>query len=207
MCNLNGNPSITQPVANMKAWSGNQIAPIANLESRKIFMQVGSADTVVGPNVMAQLQAQLANFGDSSNTTFITTNGATHTFPTDFDGEGDNDCGILLAPFISNCNYDGAGGVLQWLYGNLNPRNTGAPTGSVLSFPQSGSYGADGLDDTGYLYVPQACQAGSTTCRLHVAMHGCDQSYIQIGSKYITNTGYTKWAGKFSDDASRLLLT
>ena len=154
----NGSPSITTATANMRSWSGNQIDPISNLESRKIYMQVGSADTTVGPNVMNQLKQQLANFDDSSNTAYVTTSGASHTFPTDFSGSGDNACGSSVSPYISNCGYDGAGAVLQWMYGSLNARNTGTLSGSVVSFSQTGSYGANGMDTTGYLYVPKACQ-------------------------------------------------
>ena len=187
-------PSITTPTANMKAWSGNQIDSVGNLDQRRIYMQVGSADTTVGPNVMNQLKAQLSNFDDASNTTFITTSGAVHTFPTDFDGSGDNPCSESISPYISNCGYDGAGAVLQWLYGSLNPRNTGTLSGTVVSFGQTGTYGASGMDTTGYLYVPAACQQSSTVCKLHVAVHGCLQGYSQIGSKYIDNTGYNMWA-------------
>ena len=192
---FNGNPSIAEPVANMKAWSGKQIASTSNLAARKIYMQVGSADFTVGPNVMTQLKVQLANFGSSANTTFVTTTGASHTFPTDFDGAGDSACGISSSPFISNCNYDGAGAVLQWIYGNLKARSIGTATGTAISYAQTGSYGATGMDTTGYLYVPKACVAGSSTiCKLHVALHGCKQSYSQIGNKFIVNAGYTLWA-------------
>jgi poly(3-hydroxybutyrate) depolymerase len=196
MCMNNQVPSITAPTANMQSWSGNQIDSVGNLQTRKIYMQVGSADTTVGPNPMNQLKQQLANFDSASNVTFVTTNGAAHTFPTDFAGSGDNACGSATSPYISNCGYDGAGAVLHWMYGNLNARNTGQLSGSVVSFSQSGSYGAAGMDTTGYLYVPAACQGGSTVCKLHVALHGCLQSYSQIGSKFIVNTGYTQWAGK-----------
>jgi hypothetical protein len=191
----NAIPSITTPIANMKAWSGNKIDSLGNLGQRRIYMQVGTADTTVGPNVMMQLQSQLSNFDVSSNATFVTTGGAEHTFPTDFNGPGDNVCSESLSPYISNCGYDGAGAVLQWLYGTLNPRNTGTLSGSVLSFSQTGPYGASGMDTTGYLYVPASCKSSTTVCKLHVAVHGCLQSYSLIGSKYIDNTGYTMWAG------------
>ncbi|OBT40391.1 hypothetical protein VE00_10082 [Pseudogymnoascus sp. WSF 3629] len=193
-CMYNGNPSIITPTANMRSWSGNQIDAVANLQSRKIYMQVGSSDTTVGPNVMNQLKQQLANFDTSSNTIYVTTNGAAHTFPTDFAGSGDNACGSAASPYISNCGYDGAGAVLQWMYGSLNARNTGTLSGSVVSFSQTGSYGASGMDTTGYLYVPKACQDGLTVCKLHVALHGCLQSYSNIQSKFIDNTGYNMWA-------------
>ncbi|KAH6867573.1 Alpha/Beta hydrolase protein [Thelonectria olida] len=193
-CMYNNNPSITQPVANMKSWSGNRIDSVANLKNRQIYMQVGSADTTVGPKPMNQLKSQLANFDDSSKVSFVSTNGAAHVFPTDFDGSGNSACNQAASPYISNCGYDGAGGVLRWMYGELHARNTGTLSGSVVSFAQTGSYGASGMAGTGYLYVPQACQGGSIVCKLHVALHGCQQSYSQIGSKFIDNTGYNKWA-------------
>ena len=180
----------------MKSWSGNQIDVTSNLPSRKIYLQVGSADTTVGPNVMAALKSQLSNFDSSANTTYVTTSGAAHTFPTDFSGSGDNACGSAVSPYVSNCNYDGAGAVLQWMYGSLKARNTGTLGGQTISFAQTGSYGSTGMDTTGYLYVPAACQSGGTVCKLHVVLHGCLQSYSQIGPKFIDNTGYNKWAGK-----------
>lgn len=180
----------------MEAWSGDEINPVSNLQNRRIYMEVGSADGTVGPNVMAQLKKQLANFDESSNVQYHVTSGASHTFPTDFDAPGDSPCSYSSSPYISNCGYDGAGAVLEWMYGGLEARNDGQRTGSVASFSQTGQYGAAGMDSTGYLYVPQACEDGTTVCKLHVAMHGCLQSHSQIGDKYIDNTGYTKWAGK-----------
>ncbi|RHZ44084.1 putative polyhydroxybutyrate depolymerase [Aspergillus thermomutatus] len=194
-CMYNQSPSITAPVANMKSWSGSQINPVSNLASRKIYMWTGSADTTVGPNVMSQLKAQLANFDTAANVSYITTSGAVHTFPTDFDGSGDNSCSSSVSPYISNCQYDGAGAVLKWMYGSLNARNTGTLSGSIVSFSQTGEYGASGMDTTGYLYIPKACQAGSSTvCKLHVALHGCLQGYSKIGNDFISNTGYNMWA-------------
>jgi hypothetical protein len=180
----------------MEQWSGNQIDPVSNLLSRKVFMQVGSADVTVGFNVMHQLANQLSKFTTPSDVTFVELAGAVHTFPTDFNGAGDNLCDLSESPFISNCGFDGAGAVLQWMYGDLNARNTGTLSGSVVSFAQTGSFGAAGMDSTGFLYVPAACEGGSTVCRLHVVMHGCAQSASLIGSTYIENTGYTFWAGK-----------
>jgi hypothetical protein len=195
---MNNNvPSISQSVSNMNAWSGGKIAPVANLANRKIFLQVGTSDTTVGVNPMKQLKAQMDNFADASKMTFVTNNGVAHTFPTDFDATGNNACSSGVSPYISNCGYDGAGAVLKWMYGSLAPRNTGTPTGSVISFDQTGSYGSLGLDSTAYLYVPRACQDGSVTCKLHVALHGCLQSASKIGTKFVENTGFNKWAGTY----------
>lgn len=180
----------------MHAWSGHQIDPVVNLESRKIYLQVGSADTVVGPNVMDKLHAQLSEFAPPHHVSLVQLQGAVHTFPTDFDALENSPCDELASPFISNCGYDGAGAVLQWMYGPLFPPNTGSLTGSLRAFAQEGSLGAPGMGHTGYLFVPEACQDGYTTCKLHVALHGCAQSFSQIGLNFVGNTGYTRWAGK-----------
>ena len=34
---------------------------------------------------------------------------------------------------------------------------------------------AHGINETGYIYVPENCQSGDTKCKLHVALHGCQQ--------------------------------
>lgn len=132
---------------------------------------------------------------------YVTTTGAAHTFPVDFDGSGDNDCDKSESPYVSNCDYDGAGAVLKWLYGDLNSRNTRLLSGKLIPFAQTGSYGSPGMDDIAYLYVPAPCQGSSTVCRLHLVLHGCTQGYGLIGDKYINNTGYIPWAGKSTPSA------
>ena len=41
--------------------------------------------------------------------------------------------------------------------------------------------------------MPAICSSG-TTCRVHVALHGCQQNVAAIGDRFIKNTGYTRWA-------------
>ncbi len=202
MCLSNQTSAIDSPTANMKVWSGKEIAPVKNLKSRRIFMQVGTADLTVGVNPMQQLRAQLSAFDDPAKVSFVVSDGAAHVFPTDFDGAGDNPCGESSSPWISNCHYDGAGAVLGWMYGKLKARNERSLTGTTVPFDQTGKYGTLGMDSTGYLYVPAACRHGSEVCKLHVALHGCQQSHSQIGSKFMDNTGYKKWAGKLPHASS-----
>jgi hypothetical protein len=46
---------------------------------------------------------------------------------------------------------------------------------------------------TGWAYVPANC-AGGAQCKVHVALHGCQQSTDKIGDKFVKNTGYSRWA-------------
>lgn len=49
------------------------------------------------------------------------------------------------------------------------------------------------MDDVGHAYVPKACENG-TPCKLHVALHGCQQNDDQIQAKFYTHAGYNEWA-------------
>ena len=196
-CMYNGTPSISSPDANIKSWSGTSNEDsLSNLASRQIYLWTGSADTTVGPNVVAQLKSQLSSYYTAANFTEVTTSGAIHTFPTNFSGSGDNSCSSSVSPYISNCTYDGSGAVLQWMYGStkLNAPNTGTLGGTVVTFDQTKFLTGNGMDSIGYLYVPAACATGSTVCGVHLAVHGCLQGEKEIGMDYVNNTGYNKWA-------------
>jgi len=196
-CMYSASPSVTQTVTNMRNWSGNQIDPVANIANQKIYLFSGSADTTVGTGVMNQVQAMYVgtgNFVAAANVRYDKPSGAAHTFPTDFDSAGNNACGTAASPYISNCSFDGAGTMLQWIYGTLAPRNNGTLGGTLVQFDQGEFIGAGkGMDTSGWAYVPAACAAGQP-CKLHVALHGCQQNYATIGSKFISNTGYNRWA-------------
>lgn len=181
--------------ADLNNWSGSANDPKASVARQKVFMWVGSSDTTVGPNPMAAVKTQYGNNGvAAANLSYVQQSGAAHTFPTDFDSSGDNSCGSAASPYISNCSYDGAKAVLGWIYGALNARNNAPAAGNYLQFDQTPyANGNPGMDSTGWLYVPANCAAGAS-CRLHVALHGCLQDQGHIGTQFVKNTGYTRWA-------------
>jgi poly(3-hydroxybutyrate) depolymerase len=175
-------------------WSGSQIDPKAGVASQRIYMFVGTSDSVVGPNPMDALRKQYTNNAvPSGNVEYVKRSGAAHVFPTDFDAPGNNSCGSSSSPYVSNCGYDGAKAVLTSIYGTLNPRNNSPAASNYIEFSQSSFTSNPGMASTGWVYVPSDCASGAQ-CKLHVALHGCLQSYSQIGDKFITNTGYTRWA-------------
>jgi hypothetical protein len=196
-CMYNATPSITQSIANMKNWSGSRIDAVGNIANQRIYLFTGTSDTTVGPHVtdqVYQLYVGTGHFVSAANVKYDNTNSAVHTFPTDFDGSGDNACNLSISPYISNCHFDGAGAALQWIHGALNPRNNGSLGGSLVQFNQTEFVAAgEGMDAAGWLYVPAGCAAGQQ-CRLHVALHGCLQGYSSIGADFLNNTGYNRWA-------------
>jgi poly(3-hydroxybutyrate) depolymerase len=59
----------------------------------------------------------------------------------------------------------------------------------------------DGLDDSGWLYVPAGCEAAGAACRLHVVFHGCAQGQRAAGPggkpiarQFVSGAGYNRWA-------------
>jgi poly(3-hydroxybutyrate) depolymerase len=80
----------------------------------------------------------------------------------------------------------------------LNPKNTGALTGSVLSFNQNpfsptGVAADVGMADMGYVFVPTSCATGQP-CALILALHGCLQYHGAIGRTFIDDSGINQWA-------------
>ena len=146
------------------------------------------------PQPLAVLKTQYTNNSvPAANLDYIQQSGAAHTFPTDFDSTGNNSCGSAASPYISNCSYDGAKAVLTKFYGTLNARNNAPAAGNYIEFNQGEFVSNPGMAANGWVYVPANCASGSQ-CKVHVALHGCQQSTDKIGDKFVKNTGYSRWA-------------
>ncbi len=180
--------------ADINNWSGTAIDAKSNIAAQKIFLFVGNSDFTVGPNPMLALQTQYQNNGvTAANLEFVRRNSTAHVFPTDFDATGNNSCGSSASPYISNCGYDGAKAVLSKFYGTLNARNNAPAAANYIEFDQTAFTTNAGVAPTGWVYVPAECAAGAS-CRLHVALHGCQQNVATIGDRFLKSTGYTRWA-------------
>ena len=113
-----------------------------------------------------------------------------HAFLTE---QGGAACGISATPYVSDCDYDQAKAILSWIYGPLAAASS-APQGKFLIFDQQPfSEPGDGFADEGVVYVPPACEQ-QTGCRIHIALHGCQQSREAIGDAFIKESGYNEIA-------------
>ena len=195
-CSAGAAPDVSPAVANARGWSGNEIDDVAHIAGQRVYVVDGSLDVVTGPSVARQVQAFYVQGGflPAARVKVDTVDAAGHTFPTNFDAAGNTACGISAEPFISNCRFDAAGALLQWIHGALKPPAASGAAGRLLSFDQS-PFAAPGIgmDTTGLVYVPTRCAAGER-CALHVALHGCYQGQSWIGRKFATNSGYARWA-------------
>ena len=145
-----------------------------------------------------------------------------HCQPTDnFGGPCDQ---LNTDNYINNCNYKGAYEMLNYLYGGMiKPQGNEGLLANLFEFDQKEFFeisnpSLSSMDDIGYVYIPTKCASG-TSCKLHIAFHGCQQGrYILInlylicmielcyqlcphfinrqliGNTYVVNSGYLEVA-------------
>ncbi|MYN01228.1 PHA-depolymerase-like protein [Pseudoduganella sp. DS3] len=185
-----------------KRAEAGQIDPVAKLAAHRVWLFSGTLDPLVPPATVADLARYYAAFVPAAQLQFKNDLAAGHAMPTDSYG---NKCDALAPPFISNCGYDAAGQLLQWIYGPLQARHANAAAaGKLLEFDQSEFLAAPtthGMADTGYVYIPPGCEAGGAGCKLHIALHGCVQDIGTLKDTYARNAGYNAWA-----DSNRIVV-
>jgi poly(3-hydroxybutyrate) depolymerase len=194
--------SIFLAKADAKAAAG-EIDPVQNLSRQKIYLFHGYNDAVVARSVTdAAADFYRHYLGDAGrgNLYYQTAVGAGHSLVVLQQPQvsGLDDCKDNKAPFIDQCGYDQAGILLQHIYGALNPPNRGQLTGAMQRFDQSvytkpDDIGSLSLGDTGFVFVPRDCEDGAA-CRVHIALHGCEQDVGDIGRRFTDDTGYNAWA-------------
>ena len=190
------NPQVMWSAAQVLASTG-EIDPLAGLKNQQIYVFSGTKDTVVYQQAVDATVGffKLAEVPDT-NIRYVNKVPSGHALITPKFG---NACPANAAPYISHCavqgtGYDQAGALLQQIYGKLRPA---AKTlgGSIVAFNQREFASAgSGLADDAYLYVPKSCTQAGSSCKVHVALHGCEQSAKVVGNEFYTNTGYNNWA-------------
>src|ERR1700704_5066631 len=181
---------VTSLVNTTKSWAtSGYLDPVANLASSKVYLFSGTLDSAVTQPVMNDLLSYYQAFVPPANIVYKHDIAAEHSMVTEDYGSA---CSTKAAPYINDCDFDLAGALLKQLYGTLNPRNNGTLGGTFTEYDQTTFVSGHGMADTGWLYVPQACGAG-TRCRLHVVLHGCKQNSADIGQQYVRSTGYNRW--------------
>lgn len=111
------------------------------------------------------------------------------------DHSDDVSCADTESPYINNCSFMQSTRIIEHIYPGANPPAASA-TGEMIAFDQTEFLpnAITSMSSTGYLYVPQSCQSGTTECRIHVAIHGCEQGYESINDEYYNTTGYNEMA-------------
>ena len=175
-----------------------KIDPLSGLVDDRVYLFSGNDDkTVLAPVVEAAKRFYAAAGVPNESVTLIEEKGG-HAFQTETEGTA---CGLSDAPFVSDCDYDQAKAILERIYGPLAPSSP-APAGQFLVFDQSSfdKSPPNGLAQEGVVYVPPDC-VSHPGCRLHIALHGCDQARETVGDAFIKESGFARWA-----DSNRIVV-
>ena len=132
---------------------------VSNLAKHRVYLFSGTYDYTVKSSVVQALQTQYQSLGVKTIFSNYTV-ASGHAWITNNYG---NLCFLTMSPYINNCGLDGAFQVLNTIYGNIKPK-TQANQANLFTFEQTGNFSAIFMDNTGYLYVPTACQKGAS-CR------------------------------------------
>jgi len=165
------------------------VANPENLADDPVWLFHGTLDTTVATQVNDATAALYTEFVPVAQITYVKDVAAAHIFPAR--GHG-NACTAMQPPFVGDCDYDAAGEILKHLYSGLETP-VSEPETALQTVNLPGATEA-GLSDTAYLFVPAACADGGQACALHLVLHGCAQSAVQVGTDFIQQSGYLSWA-------------
>ena len=175
-----------------KASRSGAIGDPALIVDDPVYIFMGQSDAVVAPAVSESLIGFYQKLVASYNLRITALPEAGHGFPT---LQTDAACGKPSSLYLQNCGHDGAGEAFQTLYGQLEPpAEAEALKGEIVEFGQLSYFEGRGMLDRGYLYIPSSCRDSDNRCKLHIVLHGCDQSAEVAGDSFIRKSGFNRWA-------------
>jgi hypothetical protein len=176
-----------------------KIDDLAGLADDKVYLFSGNEDQTVQRPVVEAAKRFYEEVGVPQGSLTLVEKEGGHAFLTETQGTA---CGLSKEPYVSNCNYDQAKAILEWIYGSPLADPSKNPTGKFIVFDQSAfdKGVSNGLATEGVVYVPTACES-EPGCRLHIALHGCDQSRETVGDAFIKESGFAGYA-----DTNRLVI-
>ncbi|WP_119156400.1 poly(3-hydroxybutyrate) depolymerase [Caldimonas tepidiphila] len=179
-----------------------EIDDVSNLKRHRVWLFSGGKDRTVPLPMMDALEGYYAAYGvPPAQLRRVHLPESGHGLPTKARG----DCAASRTPYLNGCGFDGAGELLKWLYDAPQMQPGTARPQSLRPFSQrpyrDGGSRFDGLDETGWVYIPAACEQAGSGCRLHVAFHGCSQGQNVVvegrgsyGRTFVEGAGYNDWA-------------
>lgn len=196
---LSGRPDWRESVSavDQAAALGAIDAP-SHLERIRGWVLAEGADPVVALPVVEAVRDFLRRYA-GDRVRFQVLSGAGHSMPT-LDHGGP--CGQTGSSFLNACGFDAAGQMLDYLVPQATAESAAA-AGDLIRFDQSPFVsgwrrllGNASLGGVGYLFVPEKCRRGG--CRLHVALHGCEQGATESKQEFVRFAGYNAWARSHS---------
>lgn len=102
------------------------------------------------------------------------------------------DCRQGGGSYVLACDEDIAGDMLNWLYPEREASEASGKLGGELAAFDQSEFAVKGLADTGYVFIPEGCEAGN--CPVTLALHGCQMNAEAIGETFVRYTGLNAWA-------------
>jgi poly(3-hydroxybutyrate) depolymerase len=176
-----------------------KIDELSGLADDKVYLFSGNEDQTVVRSVVEAAKRFYAAAGVPEGSITLVEKEGGHAFLTETEGTA---CGLSQEPYVSDCDYDQAKAILEWIYGSPLADPSPSPTGKFITFDQSAfNHGIpNGLAAEGVVYVPEDC-VSHPSCRLHIALHGCEQAREKVGNAFIEKTGFARYA-----DTNRLVV-
>jgi poly(3-hydroxybutyrate) depolymerase len=167
----------------------------ANLAQSQVYLFSGTLDAIVHQPGMDAARDYYLQFMAPANITYDNATPAGHGWISQL---GPNPCAATQSPYVNNCGVDPEQTFLSRFYGTLEPKAAGALSGKFLTVDQAEflddrNPAGHSVDANGWVYVPASCAQGKR-CGLHVAFHGCNQGYSQIGDQFFRRTALNEWA-------------
>lgn len=196
-------PDVSALVARATTRSAaGDIGALENLAHARVYLLHGKDDAVVASAVAEanlhfyeQLRDGVPGLKDmqvrdDSQRAFA------HNLPIAASGD---DCGMSQAPYLGHCGFDAAAEIFSQMFGKPAHAVATDARGGLKTFDQDAlrPTGADAfLASTGYLYLPPDCAAGRR-CGLLVVFHGCKQNAEAVGTAFVSDAGFNRWADAY----------
>jgi poly(3-hydroxybutyrate) depolymerase len=176
-----------------------KIDELSGLADDKVYLFSGNEDQTVVRSVVEAAKRFYAAAGVPEGSIALIEKEGGHAFLTEKEGTA---CGLSQEPYVSDCDYDQAKAILEWIYGVPLTEPSPSPTGKFIVFDQSTFNNGvpNGLAAEGVVYVPEDCVT-HRGCRLHIALHGCEQAREKVGDAFIEKSGFARYA-----DTNRLVV-
>jgi hypothetical protein len=171
------------------AASDGRVGSVEALADDPVWLFHGALDKTVAVEVSDAVEALYREFIPASQISYVKDIQAAHNFPARGNGHA---CDAVQAPFVGDCDFDAAGELLNHVYPDLKIPDSESETAlTAVILPGAA---AAGLSETAYLFIPPACSEGEQACAAHLVLHGCAQSTTQLGTAFIEQSGYLRWA-------------
>ncbi|MGF1739742.1 poly(3-hydroxybutyrate) depolymerase [Vibrio profundum] len=175
-----------------QAAKSERIDSTEHLKSDKVYIFSGKNDHTVATGVVDSTEKFYQVLGlKRDQILYDKTVDAGHAFITT--NQADTQCKKTQEPFINNCDLPQAQKIFEHIYGSQNPP-AATWTGELIEFDQSAFFNNElaSMNKSAFVYVPTSCR--TEQCKVHVAMHGCEQGMSEIGDIYVKGTGYLEAA-------------